>query len=68
MGKIAKLVTITMTTRIVVGEDASEADIIDIASIRMSEKIQHEFNENLGSIVDDMECPYDPEFDEESEW
>ena len=68
MGKVAKLVTITMTTRIIVDEDASEMDIIEKASIRMSEKIQHEFNENLESICDDIECPYDPETDEEFEW
>jgi hypothetical protein len=68
MSKIAKLVTITMKTRILVDENASERDIIELASIRMSEKIQHEFNENLESIEDDIECPYNPEFDEEHEW
>lgn len=67
MGKVAKLVTITMTTRVIVDENASESDIIELASIRMSEKIQHEFNENLESIVDDTECPYNPEWDDEQE-
>lgn len=67
MGKVAKLVTITMSTRVIVDENASESDIIELASIRMSEKIQHEFNENLESIVDDTECPYDPEWDDEQE-
>jgi hypothetical protein len=57
-----------MKTRILVDENASERDIIELASIRMSEKIQHEFNENLESIEDDIECPYNPEFDEEHEW
>jgi hypothetical protein len=68
MSKVAKLVTITMKTRILVDENASESDIIELASIRMSEKIQHEFNENLESIEDDIECPYNPEFDEEPKW
>jgi hypothetical protein len=68
MSKVAKLVTITMKTRILVDENASESDIIELASIRMSEKIQYEFNENLESIEDDIECPYNPEFDEEHEW
>ena len=68
MGKVAKLVTITMSTRVIVDENASESDIIELASIRMSEKIQYEFNENLESIEDDIECPYNPEFDEEHEW
>jgi hypothetical protein len=67
MGKVAKLVTITMSTRVIVDENASESDIIELASIRMSEKIQHEFNENLESIVDDTECPYNPEWDDEPE-
>ena len=64
MSKVAKLVTITMKTRILVDENASESDIIELASIKMSEKIQYEFNENLESIEDDIECPYDPAFDE----
>ena len=65
MGKVAKLVTITMTTRVIVDENASEADIIEQASIKMSDEIQYEFNENLESICEDVECPYDPKFDEE---
>jgi hypothetical protein len=68
MGKVAKLVTITMKTRIIVDEDASEVEIIEQASIKMSEKIQHEFNENLESICEDTECPYDPDFDDEPSW
>jgi hypothetical protein len=65
MGKVAKLVTITMKTRVIVDENASESDVIEQASIKMSEKIQHEFNENLESICEDTECPYDPEYDDE---
>jgi hypothetical protein len=65
MGKVAKLVTITMTTRVIVDENASESDVIEQASIKMSENIQHEFNENLESICEDTECPYDPEYDDE---
>lgn len=64
MGKVAKLVTITMKTRVIVDENATELEIIEKASIRMSEKIQEEFNENLESICDDEECPYDPLYDE----
>lgn len=65
MGKVAKLVTVTMTTRIIVDENATEEQIIELASIKMSEKFQEEFNENIESIQDDTECPYDEEFDEE---
>jgi hypothetical protein len=65
MRKVAKLVTVTMTTRIIVDENATEEQIIELASIKMSEKIQEEFNQNIESIQDDNECPYDAEFDEE---
>lgn len=64
MGKVAKLVTITMKTRIIVDENATEEEIIEKASIKMSEKIQEEFSENLESICDDTECPYDHLYDE----
>jgi hypothetical protein len=63
MGKVAKLVTITMTTRIIVDENATKEQIIELASIKMSEKIQEEFDQNIESIQDDNECPYDAEFD-----
>lgn len=68
MGKVAKLVTITMKTRVIVDENASEEQIIEQASIKMLEKIQHEFNENIESICEDTECPYDSVFDDEPSW
>ena len=65
MGKVAKLVTITMTTRVIVDEDANDFGIIEIALPRLSKKLVDESLEHIDEIIDDMECPYDPQFDEE---
>ena len=68
MSKVAKLVSVSLITRVIVDENASESEILELAGIRLAEKIQNELTEHLDSIEDDIECPYDPEFDEESEW
>jgi hypothetical protein len=65
MGKVAKLVTVKMTTRIIVDENATEEQIIELVSIKMSEKINEVLDQNIESIQDDNESPYDAEFDEE---
>jgi hypothetical protein len=67
MSLVAKLVYVTLATRVIVDENASESEILELAGIKLAEKIQHELTEHLESIEDDIECPYDPEFDEKSE-
>jgi hypothetical protein len=67
MSLVAKLVYVTLATRVIVDENASESEILELAGIKLSEKIQNELTEHLESIEDDIECPYDPDFDEESE-
>lgn len=67
MSLVAKLVYVTLATRVIVDENASESEILELAGIRLAEKIQNELTEHLESIEDDIECPYDPDFDEESE-
>jgi hypothetical protein len=67
MSKVAKLVSVSLMTRVIVDENASESEILELAGIKLSEKIQNELTEHLESIEDDIECPYDPDFDEESE-
>lgn len=64
MGKVAKLVCVSLMTRVIVDENASEADILELAGVKLAEKIQNELTENLESIEDDIECPYDPLYDE----
>jgi hypothetical protein len=67
MSLVAKLVSVSLMTRVIVDENASESEILELAGIKLSEKIQNELTEHLESIEDDIECPYDPDFDEESE-
>jgi hypothetical protein len=61
--KVAKIVTISLMTRVVVDEDASENDIFEAARHRFKDKIDTEMGENIGDIYDDVECPYDPDLD-----
>jgi hypothetical protein len=68
MGKIAKLVSVTLMTRVIVDEGATEQDILELAIPKLSEKLMDEPYEHIEEIVDDEECPYDPEFDETYEW
>jgi len=68
MSKVAKLVSVSLMTRVIVDEGASESEILELAGIKLAEKIQHELTEHLEEIEDDVECPYNPEFDEEHEW
>jgi hypothetical protein len=67
MGKVAKLVSVSLMTRVIVDEGASETEILELAGIKLAEKIQHELTEHIEGIEDDIECPYDPAFDEEHE-
>jgi uncharacterized protein (UPF0212 family) len=68
MGKIAKLVSVTLMTRVIVDEGATEQDILELAIPKLSEKLMDEPYEHIEEIVDDEECPYDSEFDETYEW
>jgi hypothetical protein len=61
MAKVAKLVYVSMVTRVIVDEDATEEQIINVAQYKFMDKVQTELCENLENIVDDTECPYDPE-------
>jgi len=63
MAKVAKLVYVSMVTRVIVDEDATEEQIINVAQYKFMDKVQTELCENLENIVDDTECPYDPDMD-----
>jgi hypothetical protein len=58
--KVAKLVYVSMVTRVIVDEDATDEQIIQAARPQFAEKVQTELGENLEEIVNDEECPYDP--------
>jgi hypothetical protein len=57
MAKVAKLITISLMTRVVVDENATDEQIIEVAKPKLIEKIRSEAMENLEEIVDDAECP-----------
>ena len=64
MGKVAKLVYVSLVTRVVVDENASEQEILELAIPKLSEKLMDEPFEHIEEIVDDEECPYDHLYDE----
>ena len=63
MSKVAKLVYISLATRVVVDENATEDEILNAARSKFIVKVQEGLGENLEEILDDTECPYEPEFD-----
>lgn len=58
MKKVAKLVTVTFITRVVVDENSSDEQIFEAARPMLKLKAQEEMFENLESIVDDLESPH----------
>lgn len=61
--KVAKLVYVSMMTRVIVDEDATDEQILEAAKPRLIDTVQTQLGENLEDIVDDTECPYDPALD-----
>lgn len=57
MKKIAKLVRISLVTRVVVNEDATEQEIMETAIPKLSETLMTSPFECIDEIVDDLECP-----------
>jgi len=58
MAKKAKLVTFSFITRVVVDEDASDEQIVEIAKSKIQDKLDNnELMENLDDIKDDLEIP-----------
>lgn len=63
MAKIAKLVAVSLMTRVVVDESATEAETLDAARVQLIDKLKTDLSDNLEYIEEDTECPYDPETD-----
>lgn len=58
--KVAKLVRITLTTRVIVDETADDQEIINLANSRFVDQINNnEAFENIESIKEDTEVPFD---------
>lgn len=58
MAKVAKLVYVSLATRVIVDENASDEEIIEKARPKFIDKVRSELGENLEDIVDDTECPF----------
>jgi hypothetical protein len=59
MARVAKVVTISLMTRVIVDENATDEQIVDAAKSKFIEKINNnELMENLEDIVEDTECPF----------
>ena len=63
MTRVAKLVAVSLLTRVIVEDTASEEEILAAAGPRFIGKIHTDLDDNVEFIVDDIECPYDPETD-----
>lgn len=57
MKKVAKIVCISLMTRVIVDEDATDEQIAELAKGKFIEKIEGELLENLEDVYDDEECP-----------
>jgi uncharacterized protein (UPF0212 family) len=66
MAKVAKLVYVSLVTRVIVDETASETEIMELAVPKLTEKLMDEPLEHIEEIVEDDECPYDSYWDSES--
>lgn len=59
MSKVAKLVCVTMITRVIVDENASDEEILELVGEPFNFKLKYELSENLEYIKDDEEMPFD---------
>lgn len=63
MAKVAKLVLVSLMTRVIVDDTDDEAAVLSATRPRLIRKINTDLEDNIESIEDDTECPYDPETD-----
>lgn len=63
MSKVAKLVCVSLTTRVIVDDADTEEQIINQAKSNLLEHLDDAIHENVEYVKDDEECPYDPKFD-----
>lgn len=59
--KVAKLVLWSPMTRVVVDEDATYDEIVEAARGKFKGKLDWEYEANIEEVLDDEECPYNPE-------
>lgn len=61
--KVAKLVKVSLITRVIVNDNTPESEILEKAKSNLITKINYELSENLEEIIEDTECPYDSKYD-----
>ena len=61
--KKAKLVYVSLLTRVIVEEETPLVNILDKVRPKLINKINNELYDNYEDIKDDLECPYDPKTD-----
>lgn len=68
MAKVAKLITFSLTTRVIVDENATDEEIATKALSGIQAKINNnELVENIESIEDDEELPYGEVLEDQKE-
>jgi hypothetical protein len=65
--KVAKLVRVSLVTRVIVDIDATEQEIMELAVPKLSENLMDSPFDSIDEIVDDTECPYEESEDEDIE-
>jgi uncharacterized protein YbcI len=58
MAKVAKLVLISLMTRVVVEDTATDEEIVEAARPQLVDKMRTDLHENIEEIIDDEEVPY----------
>jgi hypothetical protein len=58
MGKVANLVWVSVVTRVIVDDNASEEEIMEIALPRLLGNLSENFLEHVEEIIDDLEVPF----------
>lgn len=56
--KVAKLVYVSLLTRVIVEEGVNEETIMELAIPKLSENLMDSPYQNVDKIVNDIECPY----------
>ena len=56
--KVAKIVCVSLMTRVIVDENATEEQILEASRGNFIEKVNTELGENIEEISDDEEIPF----------
>jgi len=56
--KVAKLVHVTLLTRVIVDETATREETLSKAKKGLQTQLDHDLSDNVESIEDDKECPF----------